>query len=52
MVTVGTVTTAAGANVFTDTDTLTVEFPNAGTAFTAGGFDLILTFRALNQRAV
>jgi hypothetical protein len=51
-VTAGTVTTAANANKFGAGDTLTIEFPNAGTAFTAGGFDLLLTFRDKNQSPV
>jgi len=52
VVTAGTVTTAANANRFGAGDTLTIEFPNAGTAFTAGGFDLLLTFRDKNQSPV
>jgi len=52
VVTAGTVTVAANANKFGAGDTLTVEFPNTGTAFTAGGFDLILTFRDKNQSPV
>ena len=56
VVTTGTVVTAARANAFNDLlavpDTLTIEFAAAGSVvFTAGGFDLILTFRALTQRA-
>ena len=51
VVTAGTVTTAANANHFGVNDTLTIEFPNAGTAFSTGGFDLILTFRDKNQAA-
>ena len=55
VVTTGTVVTAARANFLNDLlatpDTLTIEFPAAGTVFTAGGLDLILTFRALTQRA-
>jgi len=48
----GTVTTAAGANLFLDTDTLSVTFDTgAATAFTAGGFDLLLTLRTRLQRA-
>ena len=47
---VGTVTTTAAANEFGDADTLTVEFPTGGTVFTAGTFDLVLTFRAQLQR--
>jgi hypothetical protein len=50
VVNAGTVTIAAGANKFTDTDTLTVELPT-GTAFTGGGVDLLLTFRDRGQRA-
>lgn len=50
VVTAGTVVTAARANYFNDTDTVTIEAPNAGTAFSAGGFDLILTLRAQAQR--
>jgi hypothetical protein len=50
----GTVTTAGGANKFDDTggtpDTLTIELPAAGTAFTAGGLNLILTWRRTAQR--
>jgi hypothetical protein len=53
VVTAGTVVTAGGVNKFTDTDTLSVTFDTgAATAFTAGGFDLILTFRDQNARAV
>jgi hypothetical protein len=51
VVNAGTVTSAAGVNKFNGTDTLTVEFPS-GTAFTAGGVDLILTFRILDQKDV
>jgi len=52
-VTVGTVTVAANANRFGSGDTMTVEFITAGaTAFSAGGFDLVLTFRDKNQAAV
>jgi hypothetical protein len=47
VVNVGTVT---ANNYFTDSDTLTVEFPT-GTAFTAGGVELLLTFRDRNQLA-
>lgn len=46
----GTVTTTAGANLFGDSDTLTIEFPASGTAFTAGGGDLILTLRVRAAR--
>jgi len=53
VVTAGTIVTAAGANKFGSGDTMTVEFITAGaTAFTAGGFELILTFRDKNQAAV
>lgn len=57
VVTAGTVTTAARANVFIDQvatpDAMTIELQAAGsTVFTAGGVDLILVTRALNQRAV
>ena len=52
VVTAGTVTTAAKANKFGAGDALTIEFPNAGTAFTAGGFELLLTFRDKNQTPV
>jgi len=55
VVTVGTVTTAAAANKFSDQgaapDAITVEFPSGGTVFTAGGLELVLTLRALAQRA-
>jgi len=52
-VTAGTVTTAAGANKFGSGDTMTVEFITAGaTVFSAGGFELLLTFRDKNQAAV
>ncbi|MBI4899002.1 MAG: hypothetical protein HY829_00835 [Actinobacteria bacterium] len=44
-VNVGTLTTANAANKFSDTDTLTVEFASGGTTFTAGGVELVLTFR-------
>jgi hypothetical protein len=47
----GAVVTAGAANKFDDADTVTVELPAAGTAFSAGGGDLILTFRQLHQRA-
>lgn len=50
-VTAGTVTSAAKANVFQDSDTLTVEFPTGGTVFSGGQIDLILTMRVLPQRA-
>jgi hypothetical protein len=50
-VTVGTVTTAARANVFQDGDTMTVEFPSGGTVFSAGQLELALTVRVLGQRA-
>jgi len=53
VVTVGTVTSAAAANVLQDSDTFTIEFPTAGsTAFTAGGLILMLTWRVKNQRAI
>jgi len=48
VVNAGTVT---ANNYSTDSDTLTVEFPT-GTAFTAGGVELLLTFRDRNQLAV
>jgi hypothetical protein len=52
VVTAGTVTNAANANKFGVNDTLTVEFQTASAVvFTAGGFDLILTFRDKNQAA-
>lgn len=55
VVTVGTVTTAGRANLFSDQgaapDTLTIELPTGGTAFTAGGLDLILTYRTITQKA-
>jgi len=51
IVKVGTVTTAADVNSLGDADTLTVEFPSGGTVFTAGTFDLVLTFRSQAQRA-
>jgi uncharacterized protein (DUF697 family) len=56
VVTAGTVTTAAGANKLNDDgtatpDTLTIETPTGGTVFTAGGLELLLTFRQLAQRA-
>jgi hypothetical protein len=52
-VTAGTVNVASNANKFGAGDTLTVEFITAGaTAFSAGGFDLVLTFRDKNQSAV
>jgi len=40
-----------GPALFNDTDTLTIEFPT-GTAFTAGGVELLLTFRDKNQAGV
>jgi hypothetical protein len=53
-VTAGTVVTAAAANKFNDDgtapDLITVEFPAAGTVFTAGGLELMLTFRHRLQK--
>jgi hypothetical protein len=52
VVTAGTVTGTNAANKFLDTDTLSVTFDTgAATAFTAGGFDLLLTFRTRLQLA-
>jgi hypothetical protein len=51
VVTLGTVVTAGDANHFYDADTVTIEAPNAGTAFSAGGFDLLLTWRHKLQKA-
>jgi hypothetical protein len=55
VVTAGVLSAVTGSyegasNFLGDTDTLTIEAPNAGTTFTAGGFDLLLTFRQLSQR--
>jgi hypothetical protein len=52
VVNAGTVTAGPGATAFTDTDTITVQFAGSGTAFTAGGIDLLLTLRDRNQYAV
>lgn len=50
---VGTITT--GGTPLTarllDSDTLTIELPTGGTVFTAGSFDLLLTFRSKAQRS-
>jgi hypothetical protein len=51
VVNVGSVTAGSpGEYAFNSTDTLTIELPS-GTAFTAGGVDLLLTFRDKNQMA-
>lgn len=50
VVTAGAVVTAGDVNKLGDTDTLTIEFPAAGTVFTAGGIDILLTWRVQNQR--
>lgn len=44
-----TVTDDDATNLFTDTDVLTVDFPNGGTAFTAGALNLLLTLRTEPQ---
>jgi hypothetical protein len=41
--------TAADAT-FSDTDTLTVDFANGGTAFTAGAVNLVIVYRQESQR--
>jgi len=51
VVNAGTMTTANGANKFLDSDTLTVEFATGGTTYSAGGLELLLTFRVRNQNA-
>lgn len=53
----GTVTTTSRTNFFNDLgatpDTLTIEFPAAGSVvFATGSIDLILTLRSLAQRAL
>jgi len=50
MMVVGTITSAAGENKFTDTDTMTLERAASGTAFTAGAGTIYLTFRVKPQR--
>ena len=47
---VGTITSAAGQNKFTDTDTMTLERAASGTAFTAGAGTIYLTWRVKPQR--
>jgi hypothetical protein len=52
VVNAGTLTAAfPGSLSFNSTDTLTIELPT-GTAFTAGGVDLLLTFRDKCQAPV
>jgi len=52
VVNAGTLTVGPpGTTAFNDTDTLTIELPT-GTAFTAGGVDLLLTFRDKCQAPV
>ena len=51
VVNAGTVTAGPGATAFNGADTITIEFPT-GTAFTAGGVELVLTFRDKNQAPV
>jgi len=50
VVTDGTVVSAGDVNKLDDADALTIEAPNAGTAFSAGGFDVLLHWRVPLQK--